>query len=44
MLEEDRDAMLDGIVTIATLPTCKGENKGNKDDVSGRRTDKPKFA
>ena len=42
VLEEDRDAMLDGIVTIATLPTCKGENKGNKDDVSGRRTDKPK--
>ena len=39
MLEEDRDAMLDGIVTIAT---CKGENKGNKDNVSGRRTDKPK--
>ena len=42
VLEEDRDAMLDGIVTIATLHTCKGENKGNKDDVSGRRTDKPK--
>ena len=42
VLEEDRDAMLDGIVTIATLPTCKGENKGNKDDLSGRRTDKPK--
>ena len=43
VLEEDRDAMLlDGIVTIATLPTCKGENKGNKDDVSGRRADKPK--
>ena len=42
VLEEDRDAMLDGIVTIATLPTCKGENKGNKDDQSGRRTDKPK--
>ena len=39
VLEEDRDAMLDGIVTIATLPTCKGENK---DDQSGRRTDKPK--
>ena len=39
MLEEDRDAMLDGIVTIAT---CKGENKGNKDNVSGRRADKPK--
>ena len=42
VLEEDREAMLDGIVTIATRPTCKGENKGNKDDVSGRRTDKPK--
>ena len=42
VLEEDRDAMLDGIVTIATRPTCKGENKGNKDDVSGRRTDKSK--
>ncbi|QUB74622.1 carboxypeptidase-like regulatory domain-containing protein [Prevotella melaninogenica] len=42
VLEEDRDAMLDGIVTIATPPTCKGENKGNKDDQSGRRTDKPK--
>ena len=42
VLEEDRDAMLDGIVTIATLPTCKGENKGNKHDQSGRRTDKPK--
>ena len=42
VLEEDRDAMLDGIVTIATLPTCKDENKGNKDDQSGRRTDKPK--
>ena len=42
VLEEDRDAMLDGIVTIATLPTCKDENKGNKDNVSGRRTDKPK--
>ena len=42
VLEEDRDAMLDGIVTIATPPTCKGENKGNKDNVSGRRTDKPK--
>ena len=42
VLEEDREAMLDGIVAIATLPTCKGENKGNKDDVSGRRTDKPK--
>ena len=42
VLEEDREAMLDGIVTIATRPTCKGENKGNKDDVSGRRADKPK--
>ena len=42
VLEEDRDAMLDGIVTIATLSTCKDENKGNKDDVSGCRTDKPK--
>ena len=42
VLEEDRDAMLDGIVTIATLPTCKDENKGNKDNVSGRRTGKPK--
>ena len=42
VLEEDREAMLDGIVAIATRPTCKGENKGNKDDVSGRRTDKPK--
>ena len=42
VLEEDRDVMLDGIVTIATRPTCKGENKGNKDDVSGRRADKPK--
>ena len=42
VLEEDRDVMLDGIVTIATRPTCKGENKGNKDDVSGRRTYKPK--
>ena len=41
VLEEDRDVMLDGIVTIATRPTCKGENKGNKDDVSGRRADKP---
>ena len=39
MLEEDREAMLDGIVTIATRPTSKG---GNKDDVSGCRTDKPK--
>ena len=39
VLEEDRKAMLDGIVTIATRPTSKG---GNKDDVSGCRTDKPK--
>ena len=39
VLEEDRYAMLDGIVSIATQSTCKGENKG---DVSGRRTDKPK--
>ena len=42
VLEEDREAMLNGIVTIATRPTCKDENKGNKDDVSGCRTDKPK--
>ena len=35
VLEEDRDAMLDGIVTIATRPTCK-------DDVYGHRTYKPK--
>ncbi|WP_449020842.1 carboxypeptidase-like regulatory domain-containing protein [Prevotella jejuni] len=39
VLEEDREAMLDGIVAIATLPTSKD---GNKDDVSGCRTDKPK--
>ena len=39
VLEEDREAMLDGIVAIATRPTSKG---GNKDDVSGCRTDKPK--
>ena len=39
VLEEDRYAMLDGIVSTATQSTCKGENKG---DVSGRRTDKPK--
>ena len=39
VLEEDRYAMLDGIVSIATQSTCKGENK---DDVSGCRTDKPK--
>ena len=42
VLEEDREAMLDGIVAIATQPTCKGENKGNKDDVYGHRTYKPK--
>ena len=42
VLEEARYAMLDGIVSIATQSTCKGKNKGNKDDVSGRRTDKPK--
>ena len=42
VLEEDRKAMLDGIVAIATRPTCKGENKGNKDDVYGHRTYKPK--
>ena len=42
VLEDSREPMLDGIVTIATRPTCKGENKGNKDDVSGRRTDKSK--
>ena len=35
VLEEDREAMLDGIVTIATLPT-------SKDDVYGHRTYKPK--
>ena len=35
VLEEDREAMLDGIVTIATRPTCK-------DDVYGHRTYKPK--
>ena len=35
VLEEDREAMLDGIVTIATLPT-------GKDDVYGHRTYKPK--
>ena len=39
VLEEGREAMLDGIVTTATRPTSKG---GNKDDVSGCRTDKPK--
>ena len=35
VLEEDREAMLDGIVTTATLPTCK-------DDLYGHRTYKPK--
>ena len=35
VLEEDREAMLDGIVAIATQPTCK-------DDLYGRRTYKPK--
>ena len=35
VLEEDREAMLDGIVTTATLPT-------SKDDVYGHRTYKPK--
>ena len=35
VLEEDRNAMLDGIVAIATLPT-------SKDDVYGHRTYKPK--
>ncbi|MBF1625040.1 carboxypeptidase-like regulatory domain-containing protein [Prevotella sp.] len=35
VLEEDREAMLDGIVAIATLPT-------SKDDVYGHRTYKPK--
>ncbi len=35
VLEEDRDAMLDGIVTTATLST-------SKDDVYGHRTYKPK--
>ena len=35
VLEEDREAMLDGIVAIATLPTCK-------DDLYGHRTYKPK--
>ena len=35
VLEEDREAMLDGIVAIATQPTCK-------DDVYGHRTYKPK--
>ena len=39
VLEDSREPMLDGIVTIATRPTSKG---GNKDDVSGCRTDKPK--
>ena len=35
VLEESREAMLDGIVTTATLPT-------SKDDLYGRRTYKPK--
>ena len=35
VLEADRGAMLDGIVAIATQPTCK-------DDVYGHRTYKPK--
>ena len=35
VLEEDREAMLDGIVAIATQPPCK-------DDVYGHRTYKPK--
>ena len=35
VLEEDREAMLDGIVAIATLPT-------SKDDVYGHRTYRPK--
>ena len=35
VLEEDREAMLDGIVATATRPTCKG-------DLYGRRTYKPK--
>ena len=35
VLEEDREAMLDGIVAIATLPT-------SKDDLYGHRTYKPK--
>ena len=35
VLEEDREAMLDGIVAIATLPT-------SKDDVYGHKTYKPK--
>ena len=35
VLEEDREAMLNGIVTIATLPT-------SKDDVYGHRTYRPK--
>ncbi len=39
VLEEGREAMLDGIVTTATQPTSKG---GNKDDVYGHRTYKPK--
>ena len=35
VLEDSREPMLDGIVAIATLPTCK-------DDVYGHRTYKPK--
>ena len=35
VLEDSREPMLDGIVTIATRPTCK-------DDVYGHRTYKPK--
>ena len=35
VLEDSREPMLDGIVSIATLPT-------SKDDLYGRRTDKPK--
>ena len=42
VLEDSREPMLDGIVAIAIRPTCKGENKGNKDDVYGHRTYKPK--
>ena len=42
VLEDSREPMLDGIVAIATRPTCKDENKGNKDDVYGHRTYKPK--
>ena len=35
VLEDSREPMLDGIVAIATQPTCK-------DDVYGHRTYKPK--